>query len=199
MEAVQPPWREMPWTVAFWVVYVAAFSLETRWLIRGRGGEGSELRDRGSCFAIIGAMFVAVALAFWYASRGRAFALTWHPHAWFVAGLALMVTGAAIRQWAMSTLGRRFTGVVVIQSDHALIETGPYRYVRHPSYTGAFLMWLGLGLALTNGVSLAALALAAIIAYGLRVRTEEAALCEAFGAQYRDYMKRTRRFLPGLF
>lgn len=193
------PWREMPWAVGFWAVYVAVFSLEARWMVRGRGGTQAQVRDRGSCLAILGIMFVAVALAFWYADRSRALDFTWHPHAWFSAGLALMTAGALLRQWAMSALGGRFTGVVAIQADHELEESGLYRYVRHPSYTGAFLVWAGLGLALTNGVSLAVLVAAAVPAYGLRMRAEEAALTEAFGERYRDYSRRTRRFVPWLF
>lgn len=193
------PWRELPWAAYFWTVYVLVFLLEARWILRGRGGPGANVRDRGSCFAIIGIMFIAVALAFWYADRSPAFAFTWHPYGWFIAGLVCMAAGALLRQWAMSALGKRFTGVVTIQADHELVDSGLYRYVRHPSYTGAFLMWAGLGLALTNGASLAALLAAAALAYGLRVRMEETALREAFGDRYRAYCRRTHRFVPWLF
>lgn len=107
-----------------------------------------------------------------------------------------MVAGATLRQWAMNALGRHFTGIVTIQPKHELIETGLYHDVRHPSYTGAFLIWIGLGLALTNGVSLIVLVAAAVVAYGVRVRAEEAALTEAFGDRYRSYCRRTWRFVP---
>lgn len=193
------PWREMPWAVCFWGVYVLVFSLEARWMLRGRGGAGAQVRDRGSCFAILGIMFIAVAIAFWYADRTHALDFTWRPYAWFTAGLALMLAGALLRQWAMGALGERFTGIVTIRADHELADSGLYRYVRHPSYTGAFMIWAGLGLALTNGVSLIALVAAAVLAYGLRVRAEEAALIEAFGDRYRAYARRTRRFVPWLF
>lgn len=196
------PWREFPWSVAFWAAYALAFSLEARRLLPRRG-EGAEperaVRDRGSCFAIAGLMFVALALAFWYADSERALDFGWHRHAWFVAGLVAMLAGALVRQWAMSALGTQFTGMVTIGEEHRLVNTGPYRYARHPAYTGAFLMWGGLGLALTNGVSLLVLALAAALAYGLRVRVEEAALHAALGERYADYCRRTRRFVPGLF
>lgn len=193
------PWRELPWAACFWAVYVLVFSLEGRWLIRGRAGANLPPRDRGSCCASFGIMFIAVALAFWFADRAHTLDFTWHPYAWFAAGLALMAGGALLRQWAMNVLGERFTGAATGQGDQDLAQSGLYRYVRHPSYTGAFMVWGGLGLSLTNGVSLLILFAAAALAYGLRVFTEEAALTAAFGERYRAYARRTHRFVPWLF
>lgn len=193
------PWRELPWSVPFWIVYLLVFSLEVRWLVRGRGDRRAEVRDRGTSFALLAIMFVAVAFAFWFAVDEPGLFFTWRPRLWFSLGLALMLAGAVLRQYAISVLGRHFTGMVTIQAGHELVERGLYRYVRHPSYTGAFVLFVGLGLALDNGASLAALALAAALAYGLRVRAEEAALAEAFGDHYREYCRRTKRFVPGLF
>jgi protein-S-isoprenylcysteine O-methyltransferase len=189
----------MPWFALFWAVFAVVFLFEWRWMRRGRGATSARVRDHGSRRVIYWVMGVAVAIAFWCSYPVNVLALTWHPYDLFFAGLALMVAGELLRQWAMSALGRHFTSLVAIQPGHELIETGLYRYVRHPSYTGAFLLWIGLGLALNNGVSLIVLALAATIAYGERVRSEEAALKEAFGDSYRSYCRRTRRFIPWLF
>ncbi|MGH8426973.1 MAG: methyltransferase family protein [Gammaproteobacteria bacterium] len=193
------PWRSLPWAIAFWIVYILVFSLEARWMIRSRDADNTEVRECDTSCVIVGAMFIAVALAFWFADRSRTFYFGWQTRSWFFLGLALMLAGVALRQWAMSALGPHFTGEVVIQAGHRLVETGLYGHIRHPAYSGAFLIWLGLGLALTNGVSLLILGIAAALAYGLRIRAEEAALTVAFGERYRDYCRKTRRFVPGLF
>lgn len=193
------PWRELPWSIAFWVSYVLVVSLEIRWMLRGRAGATSTVRDQGSNFSIMGIMFIAVALAFWYADRNHALEFTWHPHAWFVAGLVLMAAGASVRQWTMSVPGNHCASTVTGQGNHDLIEQGLYRLVRHPSHAGALLLWLGLGLALTNGLSLVVLTLAAALTYGLRIRAEEAALTEALGDRYRAYCARTWRLIPWIF
>ena len=193
------PWRSLPWTIAFWIIYALVFSLEARWMIRRRDADSTEVRDRGTGFVIVGAMFIAVALAFWFAGRAGTFYFGRQTRSWFLLGLALMLAGTALRQWAMSAFRRHFIGEVVVQAGPRLVETGLYRHVRHPSYSGAFLIWPGLGFALTNGVSLLILSLTATLAYGLRIRAEEAALTAVFGERYRDYCRKTKRFIPGLF
>jgi protein-S-isoprenylcysteine O-methyltransferase Ste14 len=80
-----------------------------------------------------------------------------------------------------------------------VVQSGPYRYIRHPSYTGALITLAGLGLALGNWLGLLALLGCMTIAYGYRIKVEEAALVAALGEPYRLYMARTRRLVPFLF
>lgn len=198
--ATDPLWAIVPYTYAFWVVYVLTFSLEVRVYRRGRGAKEAKARDSGSIWMVTGLMFIALVLGFLFSGIMPPIArITWHTLVWFASGLGLMLVGAGIRQIAISTLGRHFTGRVMIQPGHELVQHGLYRYVRHPSYTGAFLIWLGLGLALTNIVSLIVIFGMAILAYGLRVRVEEKALKESLGTSYEAYCRRTKRFIPGLF
>lgn len=198
--AVGPLWTIVPYTYAFWAVYALTFSLDIRVFHHGRGAKEAKARDSGSLWVLMGLMFVAFVLGFLFSGIMPPIArMTWHKSVWFALGLGLMLVGAGIRQIAISTLGRHFTGKVMIQPGHELVQHGLYRYVRHPSYTGAFLIWLGLGLALTNIVSLVLIFGMAILAYGLRVRVEEKALNEALGASYEAYCRRTKRFIPGLF
>lgn len=195
-----PLWTITPYAYAFWVVYILAFSAEIRVWRRGRGAKGAQTRDSGSIWAIMVLMFIAVVFGFLFSGIMPPIArITWHPVVWFALGLALMLAGAGIRQIAVTTLGRHFTGRVMIQPDHELVQHGLYRYVRHPSYTGAFLIWLGLGLALTNIVSFALIFGMAILAYGVRVHVEEKALKATLGGAYEAYCSRTKRFIPGLF
>ena len=85
-----------------------------------------------------------------------------------------------------------------IQPGHAVIRTGPYRYVRHPSYTGLFLAFLGLGLYFHNWLSLLVLLVPVSLALANRVAKEEAALRASLGHEYAAYCARTKRFIPWL-
>ncbi len=107
-----------------------------------------------------------------------------------------MLAGVAFRWYSISILGKYFTTVITIQPGHTVVENGPYRWIRHPTYSGALLTILGLGAALGNWFSLATVMLAAIIGYSYRIYVEERALVESLGDPYREYMQRTKRIIP---
>ena len=119
-----------------------------------------------------------------------------HPQIFYVIGLSLFLLGLIIRWIAIIHLGRFFTVNVAIADDHQLITTGPYRYVRHPSYTGTLLIFLGFGLCMLNIFSLAAVFLPITAAFLWRMHVEEEALRIAFGDHYRNYAFSTRRLIP---
>lgn len=96
----------------------------------------------------------------------------------------------------MRVLGRYFTYQVDVHSGQTVIEAGPYRYIRHPSYAGALITVIGLGLALGNWASLLSMVACVAIGYAYRIRVEEAALVAALGQPYREYMSRTARLVP---
>ena len=121
------------------------------------------------------------------------------PLTFYLIGLALFVVGLMIRWVAIIHLGRFFTVNVAIAQDHKLITDGPYRYVRHPSYSGAFLIFLGLALCLQNFYSLVAILLPISIAFVWRIHVEENALRATFGERYRDYATSTRRVFPRIW
>lgn len=114
-------------------------------------------------------------------------------------GLTLLVMGIAVRGAAIWTLGKYFTGTVIIKRDHRLIRTGLYRYLRHPSYAGALLAHLGLGLSFANWFSLSLSSIPYFVAAFYRMRVEDKALRETFGAEYVDYSKATKRLIPKLY
>jgi protein-S-isoprenylcysteine O-methyltransferase len=114
-------------------------------------------------------------------------------------GIALFAAGLILRWYAILWLGRFFTVNVAIAADHRVVDTGPYRYVRHPSYTGVLLAFLGYGIALGNWISLAAVTLPIAAAFARRIAVEEAALTSALGHAYADYAARTRRLLPFIY
>jgi protein-S-isoprenylcysteine O-methyltransferase Ste14 len=123
----------------------------------------------------------------------------WLPDstAWSALGLALVVTGLAHACWARTALGRNWSGTVQLKRDHELIVSGPYRWTRHPIYTGMLLGIAGTALAVGQWRGLLALALAAA-SLGFKLRHEEAWMRARFGAAYVAYMQRVKALIPGI-
>ncbi|MFL6518982.1 MAG: methyltransferase family protein [Chthoniobacterales bacterium] len=116
-----------------------------------------------------------------------------------VAAVALFAAGLILRWWAIVTLGRFFTVDVTIERDHELVERGPFRWVRHPSYTGVLLAFLGWALTLRNWAAIAVVLVPIFVAFVRRMNVEEEALRGALGERYAEYMARTKRLMPGVY
>jgi protein-S-isoprenylcysteine O-methyltransferase len=116
-----------------------------------------------------------------------------------VLGLALLIAGMAIRAYAILTLRRFFTVDVAIFKDHRLIRAGPYRYIRHPSYTGALLSFYGLAVGFENLWAALIIAVPPTVAFFIRMRVEEAVLRDAFPSDYPDYERTTKRLVPFIY
>jgi protein-S-isoprenylcysteine O-methyltransferase len=114
-------------------------------------------------------------------------------------GLALLAAGLLLRWWSVIHLGRFFTPDVVIAADHRVIDTGPYRLIRHPSYTGVLLVIAGVSLCFGNLASALVLVVPNLALLMQRMRIEEAALSRGLGEPYRAYMSRTKRLIPGVY
>lgn len=186
-----------PYSWIFWAVFLFAFLPEFRLVARSRPAPG-EKTDRGSMALIMFAGWIGMLGAFGVAGI-RTFIITRGQQAWFVAGLILLVSGSLLRRHCWNMLGKHFTGDVKASADQPVIEQGIYCWVRHPSYTGGMLMYLGTGLALTNWLSTLIIGVAGSAAYAFRVRVEEQALQTGLGGRYQEYMRRTKRFVPFIF
>ena len=111
----------------------------------------------------------------------------------------IQVAGIIIRWTAIFSLGKSFSANVAIREDQQLKQTGLYRFVRHPSYSGLLLILLPVGIHSRNWAGLLVLIVPATVALIYRIHVEETALHEAFGSRYTDYSKTTRRLVPGLY
>jgi protein-S-isoprenylcysteine O-methyltransferase Ste14 len=114
----------------------------------------------------------------------------------FAAGMVVLLAGLALRGWSFKALGQYFTHTVMVSSDQPVIARGPYRVLRHPSYTGIILAAIGIGLASANWADLAGLLLLTLTALLWRIRIEEAALLTTLGDRYRAYAAQHKRLVP---
>jgi len=121
------------------------------------------------------------------------------PDLWLWLGTAVFLAGCAIRVWAVRTLGKLFTFEIGIRSGHRIVDSGPYRSVRHPSYTGYLLVLAGICVAYASPVCALLTLPGTVIFLVLRIREEERMLRSHFGPAYEEYMKRTKRLIPFLY
>jgi protein-S-isoprenylcysteine O-methyltransferase Ste14 len=177
---------------------MVAFALTEVW-IRVRTRRGTPSRDdRGSRLVIALGIGLGVALAILVAAHWPGGTLP-APWAWFVAGFVVTAAGVALRIWAVVSLGRFFTTQVRVSTDQSVVSAGPYRWVRHPSYSALLLEVAGLGLAQTDWLSILLAAGLPLPALVWRIRIEESALRTGLGAAYDEYAEGRNRLVPGLW
>jgi protein-S-isoprenylcysteine O-methyltransferase len=117
----------------------------------------------------------------------------------FFLGLTFIWIGIIFRFWAIQTLGKYFSTRLIIQGGHELITSGPYKYLRHPSYTGAMITFIGFGLGIGNWLSVAVIFTISLIIYIRRIKIEELMLQKQFGKAYDSYKKKTWAIIPFLW
>jgi protein-S-isoprenylcysteine O-methyltransferase Ste14 len=189
------------WILAAAGLIVLFAELAASWLGGGlrRRRTGAISYDRGTRWiievaarvGIVGALVLAL-----FVPAVRAGANTWWT---FGLGIASVCTGVALRAWAIVTLGPHFRRRVTIEPGQTLVRRGPYRVLRHPSYTGLLLVFAGFGLAFGSWLSAAVAALGMLAGLLPRIRVEERALAETFGAEYERYAASTSRLVPSLW
>jgi protein-S-isoprenylcysteine O-methyltransferase Ste14 len=181
-------------TITIWVWVAAEAVLQIRQRQRSEATERTEWLS-----LLLFPVLIAGGVALAGPIRHAVPALSYSPHALAVRTAILVVAwiGIAIRLWAIVALGRFFRGTVHIQHDHRVVTTGPYRFVRHPAYSGMLLAALDLALLMGNAASWLVFTACCLIALGYRIRVEERMLLDALGDEYRSYAARTRRLIPG--
>lgn len=170
---------------------------ETALRFMRRSNADAKPADRGSLALLWAAIGCGVAVGIVSASLFRSAGFFLSPTALQVA-VGVFAAALVLRWWSILVLGKFFTVDVAIASDHRLIVRGPYKYMRHPSYTGMMLAFAAFAVTLQNWVSLVGVLLPIALALAYRIRIEETALTKAFGDEYRTYSLSTKRLIPGI-
>jgi protein-S-isoprenylcysteine O-methyltransferase Ste14 len=170
---------------------------------RGRSKTGTK-QDKSTLGMIWVVIAVSITAGIFVAQSRSLRAILWPfelPESDWIPALAIVLfaLGLAVRWWAIVTLGRFFTVDVTIERDHELVNAGPFRVVRHPSYTGVLLAFVGWTLTLGNWAAILVVLVPIFVAFVRRMNVEEEALGTALGEKYAAYMRRTKRLLPGLY
>lgn len=114
-------------------------------------------------------------------------------------GFFVAAAGLLFRIWSIRTLGKFFTAKVEIQRDHQVIKDGPYRVIRHPSYLGAWVMFLGVSLLFESTLGFLFNFVGFFIAYHYRTTIEEASLRKELGSPYEEYLKESWKMIPYVY
>jgi protein-S-isoprenylcysteine O-methyltransferase Ste14 len=188
------PLLESLWTASCLLWVVLEVSVEIRQ--RNRFRAGARRMDKGSK-AVLGLLIrlgAGLCVLVGFTIPGAAIMSARLFLFWL--GLLLFYVGIGLRFYAMRVLGAYFTTTLAIAPGQVVVESGPYRLIRHPSYSGLLLTLLGLGLSFTNWLSLLVLMGCALIGCGYRIHVEERVLQERLGRPYQEYMRRTKRLIP---
>ena len=188
----------------FWIVLTSisvlwiAFEI---WLvfIDRKQGKGNPGIDRGTrylnfiCIALgISGAAILNGVSRFFFPGGRTSAVFW-------IGLIIMLLGLSLRIWAVSTLGTSFRTTVETHVNQKVVKAGPYKLIRHPSYSGILLMCLGYGIAVQNWLSLVVAVFLPLSALIYRIHIEEVALLASMGSEYGEYQRHTKKIVPWIW
>jgi protein-S-isoprenylcysteine O-methyltransferase Ste14 len=171
-----------------WLVY--------RDRIQGKGNTRFDQGTRylnfiGLVIGIIGAALLSGYSAFYFPGA--------RSTVYFWIGIVIMPVGLALRIWAVQILGNSFRTTVETHVNQKVVNYGPYRLIRHPSYSGLLLICLGYGIAIQNWLSLACVVIIPLLALLYRIHIEEPALLASMGEEYRTYQKNTKKIIPWIY
>lgn len=180
--------------VIFWLIFLLYWAVSAVGVKKRVPGKGSR---KAWVLSRIVLILTLVALY-----KLRIFSPLWHSDfftngAVRIAGVLLTALGIAFAVWARRHLGRNWSGLATIKIDHELVTSGPYRFVRHPIYTGILVALFGSGL--VNGPFWMVVVVAAAFVFAWRIRVEEMYMMELFPDQYPAYRARTKALIPAVW
>jgi protein-S-isoprenylcysteine O-methyltransferase Ste14 len=187
---ISAAWRVVYW---IWVASEVVIGIATR-----TKHSSGKVHDRGSLVLLWVVIFFSMTAAIWI-SEITSPSMFGGLYALKRIGLAVLIIALVIRWSAIYTLGKSFSSNVAILDSQKLHRSGLYRLVRHPSYLGLLLAFIAVGIHSRNWPSFALATVPTTAALLYRIRVEETALTEAFGKEYIDYSKVTKRLVPGLY
>ena len=181
-----------PWlaVVGWWIVLMSQPAMKAKEIF-------DNPQDRRSALCIAVAMLLGQSTAALDFGYGRGLL----PEIWptVACGGLLSLAGLALRVWSIRTLGRFFTTTVGVQRGQTVVRCGPYRVLRHPSYTGALLNAVGVAVMLGSPFGAATTLLLAVPAYLYRIACEERLLLAELGKAYASYRQSSWRLIPLAF
>lgn len=177
-----------------WIAYEVWLVIRDR--LRGKGKTVMDRQTRNYNFLLFTlGMTVAGILSgfpqFWFMTA-RSQAVYW-------VGFTIMWLGLILRIWSVATLGYSFRTTVEVDQNQPVVKHGPYKWIRHPSYSGLLLICCGFGIAVQNWLSLTVVIVLPLLALLYRIRIEEAALLTETGKPYQEYQRHTKRLIPGIW
>jgi protein-S-isoprenylcysteine O-methyltransferase Ste14 len=183
----------------FWILFYLWFALEMLFWVRARmlrrGQPRQQNDDRGSALLIMLGMYVLIFVSIRFSIRQLGLLPRWMQYVGFV----LMIAGMIIRFSAIIQLGRFFSPVVGVVSNQEIVQSGLYRWIRHPAYTGGWIVGVGIGFGLRTWWGLLLCGIGLLLIYAYRIHVEEKVLVQHFGERYITYRKSTRRMFPGIW
>ncbi len=193
------PWHHALQLGIFGALFLVWLIPELTSIITQRSTKAAIRSDRGSIYLLALLAFVGISAAL-IAPFVRSMPVSAQAQTlceW--SGLVMMASGIALRRYAIRVLGKNFTVDVAVRADQHVVTAGPYRWVRHPSYSGLLLIFLGIGLIISNWLGLLILMAAMSIGLAYRIKVEEQALRQTLGSAYEAYALRTKRIIPLVF
>lgn len=181
-----------------WILVAAAFAISIFQPAYKPLDSSAPPHDRGTATQIVWSVYltqlvgIIEAIYFRYPESFRWDALT-------TVALVAMVAGLGLRIWAVLTLGRFFTWFITVYEDHQVIRTGPFRFVRHPAYCGALILFVATMLFLHAWVGAALSLVFQLFAYVRRIRYEETMMIERLGENYKAYTREVNALVPLLW
>ncbi len=153
--------------------------------------------DKSSLWWLYGLITLGYALSFAVGATKMGRVYYWNT--FFVIGMALFVIGLMIRMHSLLTLKQYFTYSVVKVENHKIIETGLYKFIRHPGYLGQLIIFIGISISISNWLSILLMMIPVTVGYLYRIKVEERFMTEQFGEDYKKYQERTKRIIPMLY
>jgi protein-S-isoprenylcysteine O-methyltransferase Ste14 len=182
--------------VIFIIAFTYIYGFFELYMSVGQRGKRTIIKsgDRLSVWILI--LFVAIGYALAFSIGATKIGRLNHWDTFFIIGVILTIIGLIIRINSILTLKQHFTYTVTEIERHEIIETGLYKYIRHPGYLGQLIIFLGITTSLSNWLSVLLMAISVLIGYTYRITIEERFMKEHMGQKYIAYQKRTKRIIP---
>ena len=153
--------------------------------------------DKGSLWLLYGLITLGYALSFSIGATKTGRVYQWNT--FFTIGMALIAIGLTVRIHSILTLKQFFTYSVAKVENQKIIESGLYKFIRHPGYLGQFIIFIGISTSISNWLSMLLMMIPVTFGYIYRIKVEERFMRDQLGTDYLEYQKRTKRIIPMIY